>query len=105
MQLPHFDEEVISRLKKRRVELKIQGKNGIYEFIRLKPEVIEELDLFAGDECKEFKTKDLLACVEHIPRVECSVNIFTEVEKLNADGSSGGTVREYKPYASDYIKV
>jgi len=63
------------------------------------------LDLFAGDPCKADKQKDLMEVVNHMPRVECSVNVFTKIEKINEDGSVGGTVREFKPCASDYLNV
>lgn len=87
MQLPHFDEDVISKLKKRRAELKIQGKNDIYNFIRLDWEVIEELDLFEGDKCKIDKMLDLKAVVMHMPQVTCSVDVYTNYDKSLPDGT------------------
>lgn len=105
MQLPHFDDEVISRLKKRRAEMKIQGKNDIYNFIRLEKKEIEELDLFEGDACRTQKQSDLMAAVAHFPRVTCHVSVYTEIEKLDSDGQVIGTVKEKKCAASDYIKT
>lgn len=49
--------------------------------------------------------KDLMAVVDHMPRVECSVNVFTKVEKILEDGTIDGTVKEFKPCASDMINV
>lgn len=52
LQLPHFNENVIKRLRKRRIDLKVQGKNQISEFCKLPIETIRELDLFEGDKEK-----------------------------------------------------
>lgn len=49
--------------------------------------------------------RDLMAVVDHMPRVECSVNIYTKVEKVLEDGTVDGTVKEFKPCASDYVNV
>lgn len=100
MQLPHFDEDVIKRLKKRRVDLKIGGKNDIREFIRLPVEKIREMDLFEGDKEKQL---DLEAVVAHMPKVTCSVSVYTELEELVDGGIE--SVKTYEPCASDFVKV
>ena len=76
MQLPHFDEDVLKRFRKRRQELKIQGKNDIASFIRLPIETLRELDLFEGDKDKQL---DLEACCAAMPRVKHSVRVYTEL--------------------------
>lgn len=105
MQLPHFDDDVIKRLKKRRVELKIEGKNDIYNFVRLAPETIKEMDLFEGDSDKAEKMLDLMAAIEHMPRITPSVSVYTEIDKVNATTGEIERVRETNPAASDFIKV
>jgi len=49
----------------------------------MEKEQIEELDLFEGDAMKAQKTADLMAAVNHFPRVSCHVSVYTEVEKLD----------------------
>jgi hypothetical protein len=45
--LPHFDENVIKKLKKNRVDLKF--KNSVAEFCKLPFETIKQMDLFEGN--------------------------------------------------------
>jgi len=49
----------------------------------MEKEQIEELDLFEGDAMKAQKTADLMAAVNHFPKVSCHVSVYTEVEKLD----------------------
>jgi len=100
LQLPHFNENVLKRLRKRRTELKIQTKNNLQEFLKLEPEVIKGLDLFEGNAEKQL---DLEECVRAMPRVECSVRAYSLGP--NPDDPEGDLIENAKLFASDFIKI
>merc|ERR1719198_308349 len=100
LQLPHFNDNVLKRLRKRRTELKIQTKNNLQEFLKLEPETIKELDLFEGNADKQL---DLEECVRAMPRVECSVRAYSLGP--NPDDPEGYLIENKKLFASDFIKI
>jgi len=100
LQLPWFNDRVIKRLRKRRVDLKISSKNAINEFVKLPVETIRELDLFEGDKEKQL---DLEECIRAFPHVKCHVRSYANVP--NPDDPSGELIESEDLHASDYIKL